>query len=70
METITSYFIDELICDIKENPDLYKDMDIIQILEVVKSYDQNAGYDSFNDVKEMSDDERRDWMRECFGIRA
>lgn len=66
METRTSYFVDELICDIKENPDLYKDKDIIQILEVVKRYDQNAGYDSLNDIVEMSDDERRDWMREYF----
>lgn len=67
METAMSYFLGELIWDIKENPDLYKDMDILHILGIIQYYDESAGYNDFNDIEKMSGDERRNWMREYFG---
>lgn len=65
METVMDYFLDELISDVSENPELYRDAKLMDILKDVRDFYNGSGYFTIMDVEGMSGSERREWMRDC-----
>ena len=64
MDDIMSYFLDELIADIKEHPGRYEKYSKAKIIEAIAEFYENSGYENLADIEDMSDKERRKWMRE------
>ena len=64
METVFDYFISSLISDMEDNPRRYASKSPLDIARLIQSFYSVSSYENLADIEDMTEKERRKWMRE------